>query len=284
MNVIKPAIIGIILLVSYFSPMAAAEVTWNYVSGSRDWKVGNELECDGYKIEYRDCAKNDDGRITQIIIDIKKGDNKDTQIISSGCYYEFEDEKHKFHFVSARKNRINVATYALAYPEFDVSMSTKRFTTGSNYEYESAIKIKCIKSNAENVKVSFDSVDCDGNYKNKNLGLIKIDDDETINIKYDVNAGEPDLIMEIDYEDEDGNDYIQKFDILNDEGIIEVSEDYIRKTDSGIRVITRYTQEDRYKLSFSRDIEIALNRIDFNESDSKYLTELMNRLNEEAEG
>ena len=255
-----------------------ASSDWIYETGNRDTKIGNSLICDEYTITLKDYYTNDDGLKTRILIEIANGEDVYREIVNIGTSVRFGDDKYSFTYVNCKKEKINIAIYKYICPRFGITSETKPITTTSKYNYESEITLTCYDAIAYNIKVTFDNDNVIGNFDNFKLNRMYTKKSKDISIKY-LCEDAPTLIMNVEYEDKEGHEYTQSYDVLGNLVITENENSEIaNEKTQGVRVVQRYSKEYYPTKAFIRAIEIALDKISFTESEKLQLEQIKNSL------
>ena len=263
-------LLGILILINCCS----AGSDWNYACGNRDMNIGNTLTCDDYAITLKDYSANDDGLVNNILIEIANGEQKQTEIISIGNSYKFGDDRYSISYVNYKKNKINVAVYKYTSPIFKFSTETEE-SNSNRYDYESTITLTCYDADACNIKVTCDD-NVRENFDNFKMSHLRAKKSKEVDIKYSYNDNSK-LILNVEYEDNEGNEYTQSYDVLCNLVVTEHEESGIATTNRD-RVIQRYSNEYYAKKVFIKAIDTALSKISFTESEKLQLEQIKNSL------
>ncbi len=254
----------LILLLLFLIPAASASSVWTQESITT-LKQCN-LSCGSDIIRINDF--NDDAVFISLI--------RDNQVIESTILESsalMDDGLIKVDQVRSYRGKRSVIVYSKVVPRFTISTETKE----SNGKYTSEITINCIGQPAYNVKCFVESGNISFNSRMRDFRLktFPVDDEIIKKVKYSLDEN-PEMILNIEYEDDLGNDYVQKFDLLNNLPIkTEVVESEPKTT--GYTII-RHSMEYREKEIFYRAIERALNHIDFSEEVETELRSIMEKL------
>ncbi len=172
----------------------------------------------------------------------------------------------------------SVIVYSRVAPAFTVSTETTR-QSFSNCECRSEITITCKNVNAYNVKGSYESENVDFDNRPKTFKYPEVSEGTEIVKTLRCSPGtSPVLMLNIEYEDEVGTKYVQKFDILkNIPAKIEKVEP--ESTSRGYTIIRKST-EDIEKRIFYNAINRALNHIEFSSEAETELRNIMGQLKE----
>lgn len=244
---------------------ASASPTWE-LEGTTELKLCS-LSCGSPSVSIADF--NNDNVLINII---ESGNITETLLLSMGESELFNNDMSKVTYYMTNGAKKRIAVYTRNVPEFSISTETRH---SGNY-YNSEITIKCLDQQAENVKISLDSenVDFTKNFKESRFNRVNEDVEIVKKIKYKM-EGCPEIIVKIEYEDSDNNDYLQEFDVLKNVKI--VNEPKPEKVSKGYTIIQR-DPEEREKGIFYRAIERALNRIEFSGDSEEELLAIMEQL------
>ncbi len=170
----------------------------------------------------------------------------------------------------------SVIVYSRVVPSFAVSTKNEHLSY-SNYDYKAEITIICKNANAHNVKYTYEYENIDFNKNPRVFRDFKVIEDSEIVKTFKCSPGTvPVLMLKIEFEDDVGNKYVQKFDILNNlPAKIEKVEP--KSTTHGYTIVRKST-EDIEKRIFYNAIERALRHIDFSEEAEAELRTIMKQL------
>lgn len=275
----KRIFVAMLILYMVINPCGASS-EWIYSDGNRDMKVGNCLTIDDYTITLKDYSTNDDGLKDSILIEIANGVNKQTEIIQIGKSFKFGDDKYSITYVNYKKGKINVALYKYTSPIFKFSSETEE-TNSNKYNYKSTITLTCCDADAYNIKVSYDD-NVRGNFDDFKISCLKVGKSKGIDIKYSYDEDSK-LIMNVEYEDGEGNEYKQSYDVVCNLVVTEEIEPTKEKSE-GVRVVHKYSSEYYAKKIFINAIDTALNKITFTETEKLQLTQIRDSLKKSIQG
>lgn len=240
----------ILLLLSIFCIISTCSASGAWTQESLTTLKICNLSCGPDTIRINDF--NDDAIFISLI--------RDNQVIESDILESsvlMDDGLIKVVHKTSYSGKRSVLVYSKNVPTFAVSVDT----TERNNKYNSDITINCINPPAYNVKCSVESENVKLYKKYRPIKYNIFDTELVKSIRYSLNDN-PAMNLTIEYEDDLGNDYIQKFDLLNNLPVkVETVEKGPKKT-NGYTII-KHSVQDREKEIFYRAIERALNHIQF---------------------
>lgn len=183
---------------------------------------------------------------------------RDDQVVESDILESsvlMDDGLIKVVHTTSYSGKRSVVVYSKNVPRFTVSTDTEE----NNEKYNSDITINCVNPPAYNVKCSVESENVKFYRGLNDFRYYKFDTELEKRIRYKL-YNVPSINLTIEYEDDLGNDYIQKFDLLNN---LPVKVEMVKKEKSKGYTIIKHSVEDREKEIFYRAIERALNHIQF---------------------
>lgn len=186
---------------------------------------------------------------------------RDNQVIESAILESsvlMDDGLIKVVHTTSYSGKRFITVYSKNVPRFTVSTDTKEQFNG----YKSKMFITCVNAPAYNVKYYLESenVKMVKKYRPVKYNKLDVDTETERCIRYSLNEN-PSVNLTIEYEDDLGNEYVQKFDVLKNLPVKVVHEP--TEPVKGGYTIIRRSVEDREKEIFYRAIERALNHIDF---------------------
>ncbi len=170
----------------------------------------------------------------------------------------------------------SVIVYSRVVPTFTVSTKNEQLSY-SNYDYKAEIAITCKNVNAYNVKGSYESENVDFDNRPKSFKYSEVFEGTEIIKTFECSPGtSPILMLNIEYEDDVGTEYVQKFDILNN--IPAKIEKVEQESTTRGYTIVRKSAEDIEKRIFYNAINRALNHIEFSVEAEAELRTIMKQL------
>jgi len=245
---------------------ASASSTWT-LTGCSEIKQCS-IPCDHQTVSITDF--NDD----MILIDVSEnGSGIETIFLSMGTTENFNNDLSKVVSYKTNDGTSKIAVYKKNLPSFSVSSESEQF----NGYVTADITIKCLDQDAKNVVIELDSGDTEfikdfDKVKYKSFG-----EDKTIEKQIKFEADKiTEIILNVEWEDVDGNDYYREFDILNNIVITDYVEPKTVKS-SGYTII-RKTREEIEQRIFYNAITRALQHIDFSDSAEAELRTIQKQL------
>lgn len=252
----------ILLLLSIFCIISTCSAgDWTQESVSR-LKHCN-LSCGSDTIRINDF--NDDAVFISLI-----RDNQviESEILESSVLMD-DGLIHVVHTKSYSGKR-SIVVYSKNVPRFTVSTDTEDLGDG----YKSKLSINCVNAPAYNVKCSIESKNVKMSRKYRPIKYNKLNEDTEIErgVRYSLNEN-PSVNLTIEYEDDLGNDYIQKFDVLKN---LPVKVD--ENINTGGYTIIHRPRGDIEKRIFYKAISRALVHIDFSPETETELKKIQKQL------
>jgi len=203
----------------------------------------------------------------------ENGSEIETIFLSRGSTEYFNNDLSRVISYNTNDGNAKIAVYKKAVPTFSVSSESKQY----NGYVTTDITIKCLDQPAKNVVIELDSGDTKFI---KDFGKVKyksVSEDNTIEKQIKFKSDKDTIIiLKIEYEDIDGNNYYREFDILNNVVITEYMEPETVKS-SGYTII-KHSREEIEQRIFYNAISRALQHIDFSDSAEAELRTIMEQL------
>lgn len=285
--------IGVLIFALLPIPTSAAD--WVKVSSNDNIAVNGKIVVDGFNITLRDKSfeYDDDGVVSgaKVIIDIEKQGVTQTHILTAGSSLYFGEDwgydrdVYRVNFLHAWDSKIALATYMYPCPSVSISSDEKTCSWGT-YDKVVELELDARTANVYDLEISFEFNDEKVVVSREEISvgtLVKDQDGKEKSFRYKItDSSDPSLVMVLEYKDEEGNEYTQKYDVLAASPVVEVVE--VEEKESGVRVIQVHDKDYRLKLQLISRLETVQPKLNLTENEEQLFDSLIECLKQDTEG
>ena len=287
---------GIFLGVLIFAllPIPTSAADWVKVSSDDNIAVNGKIVVDGFNITLidRTFEYDDDGVVSgaKVIIDIEKQGITQTHILTAGSSLYFGEDGgydrdvYKVAFLHAWDSKIALAAYKYPCPSVSISSDEKNCSWGT-YDRAVDLELGARTANVYDLEISFEFDDEKVVVSKEEISvgtLAKDQDGKEKSFRYKItDSSDPSLVMVLEFEDEEGNEYTQKYDVLEASPVVEVVE--VEEKESGVRVIQAHDKDYTMKLQLISRLETVQPKLNLTANEEQLFESLIECLKQDTE-